>query len=363
MNNVKTIQDLLTDRNADAFLLTHLPSIRWTCGFTGSNAALLVDVHGAAFVTDGRYDAQAREEVQGAEVHVYEGSMWTYVEEQSLLSGLDRIVVQSDHMTVDRFSTLTDRFADFTWVPETQVLTRQMASKNPSEIDRIRRAQRTTEAVLDWVVGRIEPGRTERDIAADVVHAHLTRGADSMSFDPIVASGPHAALPHARPTDREIQEGDLIVLDMGGFVNGYASDMTRTLAVGEPGKRARAVYAAVRRAQSAALEQARAGLTGAELDAVARDVLEEDGLADAFTHSLGHGLGLEIHEWPRVSRTSDEEPMPAGACITIEPGVYLPEEEIGVRIEDVVVLEEGGSRNLTDASHDLTVLDPARSAS
>jgi Xaa-Pro aminopeptidase len=176
-----------------------------------------------------------------------------------------------------------------------------------------------------------------------------------MSFDPIVASGLNAAHPHARPTDRTLREGELVVIDMGGITNGYASDMTRTVALGEPKPAAQEGYEAVLRAQKAALGAARAGMTGEELDAVARSVLDEAGLESFFTHGLGHGIGLQVHEWPRVSRTSDAE-LPEGACVTIEPGVYVPDESYGVRIEDIVVLRNGGSENLTRSPKDLLVL-------
>jgi Xaa-Pro aminopeptidase len=354
-NRISQVQATLNEHDAGAVLVTHLPNIRWACGFTGSNGVLIVGPEEAHFVTDGRYDTQAHQEVEGAEIHVYDDSMWTYVEDAGLLDGYDRIAFQSDHVTVQRLNALEKRFEEVQWVPVAGLLSQQVAVKDDEEVERIVRAQRVTEAVLQEIVDRIEPGRTEREIAADIVHAHLRRGAEKMSFDPIVASGPNAALPHARPTDRVLHPGDLVVLDMGGFVDGYASDMTRTVSVGEPGERQRQVHEAVRRAQKAALQEARAGLTGAELDGVARSVLEEEGLASYFTHSLGHGLGLEIHEKPRVSRRSDEA-LPAGACVTIEPGVYMPEEEIGVRIEDIVVLEEGGCRNLTEASRELRVV-------
>ena len=354
-NRISRVQDQLKEHDTEALLVTHLPNVRWACGFTGSNGLLIVGAEEAHFVTDGRYDTQAHREVEGAQIHVYDDSMWTYVEEAALLDGYGKIAFQSDHVTVQRFQALEKRFEAVQWTPVDGLLSQQVAVKDDDEIERIVRAQRVTEAVLEEIVERIEPGRTERDVAADIVHAHLQRGAEKMSFDPIVASGPNAALPHARPTDRVLQHGDLVVLDMGGFVDGYASDMTRTVSVGEPGERQRQVHEAVRRAQKAALQEARAGLTGAELDGVARSVLEEEGLASYFTHSLGHGLGLEIHEGPRVSRQSDEA-LPAGACVTIEPGVYMPEEEIGVRIEDIIVLEEDGCRNLTEASHELRVV-------
>lgn len=176
-----------------------------------------------------------------------------------------------------------------------------------------------------------------------------------MSFEPIVASGSNAARPHARPTDRQLQKGDLVVLDMGCFRDGYASDMTRTVAIGSASPEERRSYEAVQAAQAKAVEEAKAGVTGKELDAVAREILEDAGVGEYFTHSLGHGVGLEVHEWPRVSHTSDEE-LPEGACVTIEPGVYVPDQEYGVRIEDIVVLRKEGNERLTQVQRELIEL-------
>lgn len=353
-NRISQVRRRLAELGADALFLTSLPDIRWACGFTGSNALLIVGLDGAHFVTDGRYTDQARAEVGGAEVHIAENGLDECVGEEELLRSVSTVAFQADSVSVARREALEEKH-EVQWVAETKVLTRLVASKEQAEIECIRAVQSITEAVFDEVIGLLEPGMTEREVAAEIVYRHLKRGADSMSFDPVVASGPNAARPHARPTDRPLRDGELIVMDMGGVRNGYASDMTRTVAVGDPGSVAREGYEAVRRAQEAALDVARAGMTGKELDAVARDVLDEAGFGDYFSHGLGHGLGLQVHEWPRVSRTSDAE-LPNGACVTIEPGVYLPEENVGVRIEDIIVLRSDGSENLTRAPKELLTL-------
>jgi Xaa-Pro aminopeptidase len=355
-NRLDRVRPVLDEHDAGAVLLTAMPNIRWACGFTGSNALLIVRSGGADFVTDGRYDAQANQEVDGAEVHVTRGGLRSYVAEEDLIGEAGRVVVQADDLTVAAFDKWRDQAPDVEWVPVRHLLVEPVARKDEGEIDRIRRALAVTETVYDRVVETIEPGQTEREVAAEIVYQHLKLGAEEMSFDPIVASGPNAALPHARPTDRTIEAGDLIVIDMGGVVEGYASDTTRTVAVGPPSDEARRGYEAVRRAQEKAVAAAEAGMTGKELDAVARSVLEDAGLGDHFAHSLGHGVGLQVHEWPRVSHTSDE-PLPTGACVTIEPGVYVPDEGYGVRIEDMIVLRDGGCDNLSTLSKDLHVLD------
>lgn len=354
-NRISHVRARLDDLDADALLVTALANVQWACGFTGSNGLLLVGPDSSHFVTDGRYTEQAKAEVAEASVHVAEESLLDLVAEKDLLAEFSTVAFQADAVTVAKRDELASVDKSVEWVPQTNVLTHQVAVKDETEVDQIRAAQSITEAVFEEILDVIEPGLSEKDVAAEIVYRHLRRGVESMSFDPIVASGPNAARPHARPTDRRLRAGEMVVIDMGGFMEGYASDMTRTVALGDPGPAARRGYDAVRRAQEAALDAAKAGMTGKEVDALARDVLDAADLGDYFTHGLGHGLGLRVHEWPRVSRASDAE-LPAGACVTIEPGVYVPEEEYGVRIEDVIVLRDGGCDNLTRAPKNLISL-------
>jgi Xaa-Pro aminopeptidase len=264
------------------------------------------------------------------------------------------VLYQSDHLTVDQLDVLHETFPDIEWQGVTDFVTEQVAAKDEQEVERIRAAQAITDDVFDYLCDFIEAGMSEKEVAAEIVYQHLKRGADKMSFDPIVAAGPNGSLPHARPSSREIQEGELVVIDMGCFLNGYASDMTRTVAVGDPGEDARRGYEIVLDAQRRAIAAARAGMTGKELDQVARDIIEKADMGDYFSHGLGHGLGLQIHEWPKLSYHV-EHTLPEGAAVTIEPGVYVP-EAYGVRIEDILVLEEEGSTNLTRSPKELIVL-------
>lgn len=354
-NRISRARGRLDDLDVDALFLTSLPDVRWACGFTGSNGLLIVGPDDAHFVSDGRYTDQAHAEVEGATVHIAKNGLSEYLGEEGLLTEFTQVAFQADSVSVAKREKLAEEHEDVEWVPATRILTPFVAAKEPSEVDRIRAAQSITESVFEAILDLLEPGLTEKEVEAEIVYRHLKKGADSMAFDPIVASGPNAARPHARPTDRTLREGDVVVLDMGCFRDGYASDMTRTVALGEPGSSARRGYEAVLDAQESALAAARAGMTGKELDAVARDRLDEAGFGEAFSHGLGHGLGLQVHEWPRVSRTTEDE-LPAGACVTIEPGVYVPEENFGVRSEDIVVLRPDGSDNLTQMSKELRVL-------
>ncbi|MFB6229709.1 MAG: M24 family metallopeptidase [Salinibacter sp.] len=354
-NRLSKARKRLEDLDADALYLTSLPDIRWTCGFTGSNGILIVGPDASHFVTDGRYTEQARSEVEGATVHIAQDGLSKHIAEEELLDRFSEVAFQAESVSVATREKLADTHDSVQWTPVFEVLTPLVASKEEYEVQRIRAAQSITESVFDDLPALLEPGMTEREVGAEIVYRHLKQGADSMSFDPIVASGPNAARPHARPTDRPLREGDLVVVDMGCYRQGYASDMTRTLAVGTPSSAAQEGYEVVLQAQEAALSAARAGMTGKELDGLARDVLEEAGFGEAFSHGLGHGIGLEVHEWPRVSHSVDHE-LPEGTCVTIEPGIYVPEENFGVRIEDIVVLRPDGCDNLTHASKELLVI-------
>ncbi len=354
-HRIPEVQRRIEDLDTDALLLSSLPNIRWACGFTGSNGLLLIGHRDAVFVTDGRYSEQARQEVNGAEVVIAVDGLVSRLQELDYLQDLNQVVFQSDQVTVAKRNQLQERLPEIRWKGVSGILTEEIGTKEASEVDRIRRAQTITESVFEDVLDVMEPGVTEREVAAEITYRHLKQGAEKMAFDPIVASGPNGARPHARPTDRTLREGEFVVLDMGCFLDGYASDMTRTVAIGDPPETALQGYKVVRAAQEKALDAAQAGLTGGELDAVAREAIEDAGLGQYFSHGLGHGIGLEVHEWPRVSRTAGYE-MSEGACVTIEPGVYVPEEDFGVRIEDIVVLETNGSENLTATSKELRVL-------
>ncbi len=354
MDRISTLRELLIRFEADALLLAFLPDIRWATGFTGSNGLLFVSAQKAVFLTDGRYTTQAATEVQHARVAVVEGNMFDALPAQTTAREAAQVLIQSEHLTLYDQARLTAALPEAGWKQEAGWMRELVARKTDAELDLMRQAQRITEAAFEAVLGRIEVGMSEKEIAAHLTFEQLRLGAERMSFDPIVASGPNSALPHARPTDRKVGTGEVLLLDFGCVFEGYASDMTRTVFVGEPDPEARRVYGVVREAQERALRGARAGMAANALDALARDVIAAAGYDGTFTHGLGHGVGLQIHEWPRVSKQSDE-PLPGGAVVTIEPGIYLP-GRFGVRIEDMIVLREDGADNLTRASKDPVVL-------
>ncbi len=354
MTRLDTIRQRMAAAGAHAALITHLADIRWAVGFTGSNGLLVVTEIAAHFVTDGRYREQAEVEVQGVEVHVPGYGLAEHVQEAGLLGDARTVAVQGDHLTVSALDRYRELFVDVMFEPVSEFLASAVASKSDAEVAAVARAQVLTCEVFDAILPYVQVGVSERDLAAEITYQHLKRGASAMSFEPIVASGPRGALPHARPSTKTLAPGELVVIDMGAYLDGYSSDLTRTVAVGKPAEEARAAYETVRQAQEAAIEIARAGVIGGDLDKAARDVIDDAGLGEWFSHSLGHGVGLDVHEWPRLSQQVEHE-LPVGATVTIEPGVYLP-GRFGVRIEDVIVLREGGCDNLTPLPTDLLVV-------
>lgn len=356
------IRTLLKRHNAEAALISFLPDIRWASGFSGSNALLLVGMSSATLVTDGRYKGQASQEVSSSiTIEIAAGRLIDHLADDDFLFGRTLgehkltdeppICFQSDYLSVEQHQHLEEKAPKIKWLPVAGLLTRLTAPKSNREVAAITEALRVTEAVYEELLTIIEPGMTERDVAAEIVYRHMRRGADSMSFEPIVAAGENAALPHGRPSNTKIRKGDLLLIDMGCFLDGYASDLTRMVAVGKPDPRAEAAYAIVRDALEAAHESAQAGVTTNALDRSARQVIEEAGYGEYFSHGLGHGVGLQIHEWPRVSHSTDDE-IPAGVVITLEPGIYIP-GDIGIRIEDMVQITDDGCRRLTTLSSEL----------
>ena len=324
MDRLQVLQACIESNDADALILTFLPDIRWLTGFSGSNALVLYANGKSVFITDGRYATQSRTEVKADEIHVAPANLMQHAVSQKLLEGNKRVIVQAEHLTLSMLEAYKKILPDSSFIPVSSILNESVAVKSKSERDLVADSQSITDAVFDHLLGFINPGMSEQEIAAEIVYQHLRRGASAMSFDPIVASGPNSALPHARPTERVLQQEDMVVIDMGCFKNGYASDMTRTIAIGEPGEQARNVYQVVLDAQLKALEAASPNLTSKELDNVARSVIEDAGYGSFFSHSLGHGVGLQIHEWPSISWRA-EYPLKAGMIITIEPGIYIPD--------------------------------------
>jgi Xaa-Pro aminopeptidase len=336
----------IAEREFDALLVSNLVNIRWLTGFTGSNAAAVLGPDARRFVTDFRYLTQVAEQIDGS---------WGTEIDSDLLkqvaAGLPedrpyRLGVDDTHLTVKQYAQLAELVGDnVELVPAGGAIESLRAVKDAAEIDAIRAATKVADAAFEEVMAAGIVGRTEKDVALDLEIAMRRRGAEGASFAPIVAAGEHGALPHAEPRDVPIPAGTLVVIDWGAQLGGYASDCTRTVATGELDPRDRAVYDLVLQAQEAALQAVRPGPTGREIDAVARAIIDAAGHAEHFGHGLGHGVGMEVHEGPRLAKTG-KEPLAAGNVVTVEPGVYVP-GAVGVRIEDLVAVTADGHEVLT----------------
>jgi Xaa-Pro aminopeptidase len=347
-SRLQRLQEELQKHKLEAILIGHLPNIRYLCGFSGSAALLLASGRNVEFFTDGRYTVQAREEVRGARIHIQKGKS-AFAAALEWLNGQSRIKrlgIEAAYMTVADRELLGKRIGrGLRIVNAPDLVERMRMVKSADEIERIRAACELGTGLLEEVTGTLDPGRTESQVAAQLELAARRGGAEQMAFPTIIAGGARSALPHGRASRARIPARGFVVCDFGVILSGYCSDMTRTLHVGRPSTAARTVYEAVREAQQAALDAVRPGKTVGDVDAAARKLLKKRGLLEYFTHSTGHGLGLEIHEAPRVAAGQTEVLRP-GMVITVEPGVYLP-GKFGVRIEDTVVLTEAGCQILT----------------
>lgn len=335
------VRDGMARRRLDALIVSDLSVIRWLTGFSGSSGRLLIGTGQCILFTDFRYREQAAVEVRVAETVITQDGFAA-----ELVSGTyplgSAVGIQSDSMTWNEARRLCDKLQGISMaVPVESFFDDLRMLKNVIELTHLQRAAAISEQVLDMVLPMIRPEATELDIAAEISYQHRKLGAEKDSFDPIVASGPRAAMPHAKPSAAHFRVGELIVIDMGCVVEGYASDQTRTVSLGRVSDEAREVYRIVRDAQQIGLASARCGMKASELDSAVRSFIAGQGYGEAFGHSLGHGVGIDVHEEPRISSKNDrilEENM----VFTVEPGIYLP-GRFGVRIEDTVVLRSDGA--------------------
>ncbi len=345
------LDEALRTAEVDALVLTNLTSIQWLIGFTGSNATVVVTSDGLHVITDGRYEQQVGEQLTTSKT---EASITIDRDADGVVAlrcrGLARIGLESDNVTWHRQQQLNDRCDGAVLVPLNGLVADLRMVKDEAELAALSKAASLADSALDSIAPRLGGGLTERDVARLLDDAMRDGGADEPSFETIVASGPNSALPHHRPSDRRIRAGDLVIIDMGARVDGYGSDMTRSFMIGDVDDHARHLYAAVAEAQMAGLSTVRAGVAERDVDEVCRQSLAAHGLADAFVHGTGHGIGLEIHEIPFLSARS-EGVLRSGSVITIEPGAYIPGFG-GVRIEDSVVVTERGCHTITNSPKD-----------
>lgn len=341
--------------NIDAALITEDVNRRYMTGMKSSAGTVLVTREKAYLIIDFRYIEKAQKTVHDAEV-IMQGKLYEQINELLAKHGAKNVAIESESVTVAQLNAMRTRLN--VEIDDSQALSEAIDSlrivKTQDEIDKIIKAQRIAELAFEDVLNFIKPGVTEKEVGLHLDYFMLSHGAEALSFDTIAVSGPNTSLCHGVPTDRPVQAGEFVLMDYGATYDGYHSDMTRTVCVGQPTEKMEKIYSIVLEAQLKAIEAIKEGVSGADIDKIARDVITEAGYGEAFGHSLGHGVGMNIHETPNASPSS-KHIFKQNMIVTVEPGIYLP-DEFGVRIEDFVIIKENGCKNMTLAKKNLICL-------
>lgn len=339
-------------KNVDGALIVSPESRRYFTGFNASDGFLFITKNGSVFLTDSRYIEAAKNKIICCEVEEQKGKLMDYAKRFNCKV----LAVEADRLTVTQLKNLRKALhgIKLTTVGTDKIIDSFRAVKNEAEIENICKAQRIAEAAFDHILSFIKVGVTEKEVALELDHYMLSHGADGLSFETIAISGANTSKPHGVPTDKKIEHGDFVTMDYGAVVNGYHSDMTRTVAVGAASDEQKKIYKIVFEAQLAVLRVLKNGVKCSDADKAARDVITEAGYGEYFRHSTGHGVGIEIHEKPFVSPRSTAM-LRSGNVVTDEPGIYIP-EKFGVRIEDMALITENGCKNLTKAPKELIII-------
>ncbi|EMF0123730.1 aminopeptidase P family protein [Enterococcus hirae] len=353
MLRVEKLRKKMQEENLDSFLITSPYNLRYLTNFTGTTGLAVITLEKAFFITDFRYTEQAAAQAQGFEIIKNVGPIFEEVADLVQKEGLRELGFEETTVSFLEYSVL-EEIIDAQLIPISGMIEELREIKDEEEIAIIEKACSIADLAYDHILKMIQPGMTEIEVANQLDFYMRSLGASGVSFETIVASALRSAMPHGVASKKIIEQGDLITIDFGCYYEGYVSDMTRTFAIGDPGEQLKEIYQIVLEAQLAVLEVAKPGVTGKQLDAVARDYITKHGYGEAFGHSTGHGIGLEIHEGPNVSVRAEKQFVP-GNIITDEPGIYLPGIG-GVRIEDDLLITSDGNRVLTHSPKELIIL-------
>lgn len=353
MIKLEKIRKQLVEQNVDGIILTNTYNIRYMTGFTGTSGVAIISKEDAVFVTDFRYTEQAAKQIKDFRIAQHKATIIEEIAEQIKLMGIKTLAFEKENVSYAQF-LLYDKYIQAELVGVANVVEEIRMIKTAAEVEIIKVACNIADAAFEHIINYIKPGLTELQVSNELEFFMRQQGATESSFDTIVASGLRSALPHGVATDKIIEKGDFVTLDYGALYNGYVSDTTRTLAVGEPSEKLKEIYDVVLQAQLIGVKEFRPGITGIEADAVVRDYIKEHGYGEAFGHSTGHGIGLEVHEGPGLSHRSNKI-LEAGMTVTCEPGIYLPGIG-GVRIEDDILITAEGNEVLTHATKELIIL-------
>lgn len=353
MNKLSKLRQQLGENDLDAILIASPVNRSYITGFTGTAGVAIISHHDARFITDFRYIEQANEQAVGFSIVEHKQLQHLEIRDQLNQMNVKRVGFEKDHITFAAYEVYKDNL-NVELIPVSGLVEGLRLFKTDEELSILKQAANIADDAFEHIQGYIKPGTKEIDISNELEFFMRKQGATSSSFDIIVASGYRGALPHGVASDKKVQSGELVTMDYGALYNGYCSDTTRTVAVGEINDELKTIYNTVLEAQLRGVEGVKAGITGKEADAITRDYIKEKGYGDYFGHSTGHGLGMEVHEGPSLSFRSDK-PLETGMVVTVEPGIYVPNVG-GCRIEDDLVVTETGNQRLTSAKKELVIL-------
>lgn len=351
-DRIKKVQQKLKEENLDAFVITTLSNVRYLSGYSGSNGILVITPKSSVFLTDFRYKDQSKKEVKGSKIFLGSRDLFDDLPKLKELKGKKiKLGFESKNLNCNNYLRVKSILPDVLLIPTEDLVESILIQKEPQEIEKIKKATAITDQVFSQILGFIQPGITEIDLAAEIEYMIRKQGADCVAFDTIVASGKRSALPHGKASKKKIKQNEPVTLDFGAIVDGYVSDMTRTVMVGKASKKFKKIYKTVLSSQQKAIKFAKPKLKCFELDKMARDVIKKAGFGKYFGHGLGHGIGLLVHDYPQVNEKS-QELLKQGMVITIEPGIYIPNWG-GVRIEDDILITRSGCEVLTHSPKNL----------
>ncbi len=351
---INKLKEILAQLNLNGIYVTNLTNVRYLSGFTGSAGSLLILHDKQYFFTDGRYIEQSKEQIKDYEIHIVGSAHYKEIADKTLIAANAKIGLEADFVSLNMFDQIVKLLPDVVWEKVPDFIGEIAAVKDQMEIESLKTAIEITDSVFDQIVPDLKIGAIEKEISAKISYLFKMNGAEGDSYDSIIGSGYLGALPHARPTDKPFENQDFVVMDFGALYNGYHADMTRTVVIGEATEKHKEIYDIVLESQLAGVSQAKAGMTGEELDKICRDIIVKHGYGDKFIHSTGHGIGLEVHTFPRIS-SFNKKPLLENYVITIEPGIYL-EGWGGVRIEDDCWIREDDCVVLNKSTKEMLVL-------
>jgi len=353
-NRINLLKQKISEKGLDGIYITNLTNVRYLTGFTGSAGSVLIIDKQQYFFTDGRYIEQSKEQVQDCQVYIVGSGHVKAIEKNKLLKKGMKIGFESTSVSVSMYEIFSKALSNINWIKTSGIVEKIAAVKDSFEIESLRTAIEITDEVFTQILPELKVGAIEKEISAKISYLFKMNGAEGDSYESIIGSGWLGALPHARPSDKKFEKGDFVVMDFGALYNGYHADMTRTVVIGEASEKHKEIYNIVLESQLAGINAAKAGITGEELDSICRKVISDAGYGDKFIHSTGHGIGLEVHTYPSISKFN-KKPLLENYVITIEPGIYLAGWG-GVRIEDDCWIQEKGCLPLNNSTKEMLVL-------